>query len=147
VIVPDLSAVDWEQRDYLGWRDPKQPLASYAVVEVDTAPVGVLLRSTGPRDGRRRKMVCAWCEDVVVHADVSLYVARRAGTRGRRGDTLGTLICTDFDCSAHVRRAPTRAELHSDDAWAAEELTRRRVEGLRERSARFVARVLDERAG
>ncbi|WP_152185230.1 FBP domain-containing protein [Segeticoccus rhizosphaerae] len=55
-IVPDLSAVDWEQRDYLGWRDPKQPLASYAVVEVDTAPGGGAAGAFGPvrRAGARR---------------------------------------------------------------------------------------------
>ncbi len=142
-VLPDLSTIDWDACEVLGWRDPKQPLAAYAVVEVDEAPVGLLLRSTESRDGRRRRKVCAWCEDVVVEADVTLYVARRAGPRGRRGDSVGTLICTDFGCSAHARRAPTRAELHSDDPWAADELIRRRVAGLRERSARFVQRVLD----
>lgn len=141
-ILPDLATLDWSSLDYLGWRDPKRPLAAYAVLELDGAPTGVLLRSTDPSARARRKMVCAWCEDVVVTDDVSLYVARRAGARGRQGDTIGTLICTDFSCSRNVRRPPTRSEVVSDRPEDREELVERRIAGLRERSARFLTRVL-----
>ncbi|ROS75430.1 FBP domain-containing protein [Cellulomonas sp. PhB143] len=142
--LPDLDAIDWESLDYLGWRDRKAPLAAYAVLELDGAPTGVLLRAGDPSpDGRRRKAVCAWCEDVVVTDDVSLYVARRGGASGKRGNTIGTLVCTQFVCSANVRRTPTRTE--AGNATAAEEIVERRIAGLRERSARFVAEVLRTR--
>lgn len=144
-ILPDLDAQRWDRLEYLGWRDRKAPLAAYVVVELDDEPVGVLLRSGDATKGKRRRAVCAWCEDVVETDDVSLYVARRGGALGRRGDTIGTLICTEFRCSRNVRRTPTRAEAGSDLESVREQIVARRVAGLRERSARFVAEVLRTR--
>jgi hypothetical protein len=140
--LPDLSALDWSRLDYLGWRDRKAPLAAYAVVELDGSPTGVLLRSTDSKERVRRRAMCAWCEDVLATDDVSLYVARRAGASGRRGNTVGTLVCTEFACSRNVRRRPTLAESGVDDDAARALVVERRVAGLRERSARFVAEVL-----
>lgn len=143
--LPDLATLDWERLDYLGWRDRKHPLAGYAVVEVDGAPVGLLLRASDPAKSRRRTSgVCAWCEDVVVTDDVTLYVARRAGASGRNGNSVGTLICTDFRCSQNVRRTPTRTEVGNDPTMAGP-LTERRIAGLRERSERFAREVLSTR--
>ena len=33
---------------------------------------------------------------------------------GRRGDTIATLICTEFVCSRNVRRPPTSVEAGTD---------------------------------
>jgi len=140
--LPVLADLDWDRLDYLGWRDRKAPLVAYAVVPLDGTPTGVLLRSTDAKERIRRRALCAWCEDVVETADVSLYVARRAGAAGRRGNTIGTLICTQFTCSRNVRRPPTRAEAGSDALERREQIIASRVAGLRERSARFVAEVL-----
>jgi len=141
--LPDLAALDWDRLDYVGWVDRKAPLLAYAVVPGDDGdPTGVLLRATDPALRTRRRGVCAWCEDVVHTEDVSLYVARRAGASGRRGNTVGTLLCTDFACSRNVRRRPTLAETGSDDPDLRAAVIERRIAGLRERSARFVAEVL-----
>ncbi|PZR53110.1 FBP domain-containing protein [Xylanimonas oleitrophica] len=142
--LPDLDAVDWAALEYLGWHDRKAPLSAYVVLEIDGEPVGVLLRAGDAKAGRsRRKGVCAWCEDVVVTDDVSLYVARRGGASGRNGNTIGTLICTEFLCSRNVRRVPLIAEASTPEEKAV--LVERRIAGLRERSARFVAEVLSTR--
>ncbi|GII99697.1 treble-clef zinc-finger protein [Sediminihabitans luteus] len=144
--LPDLDEVDWENIEYLGWHDRKAPLASYVVLEIDGEAVAVMLRSDDAKTGRaRRKAVCAWCEDVVVTDDVSLYVARRGGASGKRGNTIGTLICTDFGCSRNVRRTPTRAEAGSDVEAVRDVIRERRVAGLVERSTRFVGEVLSTR--
>ncbi|AEE44263.1 FBP domain-containing protein [Cellulomonas fimi] len=133
----DLDTQPWDRLDYLGWVDRKAPLRAYVVVPVDGTPVGVALRApdTG---GRQRRAVCAWCEDVIATDDVSLYAARRGGAAGRKGDTIGTLLCTRFDCSRNVRRRPTLVEAGEDPAGVVE----RRVAGLRERSQRFVREIL-----
>lgn len=139
--LPDLDGLDWERLDYLGWRDRKAPLSAYVVLELDGEPTGVLLRSTDAKaGGKRTKGVCAWCEDVVVTEDVSMYVAKRGGASGRNGNTIGTLICTEFACSRNVRRTPTFTEAGNDPAMR-ELITDRRIAGLRERAARFVAEV------
>lgn len=141
--LPDLATLRWDRLDYLGWRDRKAPLSAYVVVELDGEPTGVLLRSGEARS--RRKAMCAWCQDVVVTDDVTLYVARRGGAAGRRGDTIGTLICTDFVCSANVRRTPTSVEAGTDLEAVREQILERRVAVLRERSTQFVEEILSTR--
>jgi hypothetical protein len=143
--LPDLEALDWERLDYLGWRDRKAPLAAYVALWVDDDPVTLLLRApTAGAVRRRSKGVCAWCEDVVVTDDVSLYAARRAGAAGRRGDTVGTLLCTEFACSRNVRRPPTYAEAGNDPAMR-DYITAHRIDGLRARAERFAREVLATR--
>lgn len=142
--LPDLAGIDWESQDYLGWRDTKRPLG-YAVVEVDGTPRGIILRAAPPSTalaGRRRRAICAWCEDPLETEDVTMQVAKRAGAAGRKGDTIGTLICTDYTCSANVRRKPTFAEVGSKDPADRDAFVARRVEGLRQRSSAFVRQVL-----
>jgi len=135
----DLAGQRWDRLDYLGWIDRRAPLRAYVVLAVDEQLVGVALRVPDVTPARRRA-VCAWCEDVNATNDASMYVARRAGAAGRRGDTLGTLICTSFQCSRNVRRLPTIVEAGQDPAG----LVLRRIEGLQERSLQFVREVLRE---
>ncbi|NKY10677.1 FBP domain-containing protein [Cellulomonas hominis] len=135
VLPPDLASRDWDRLDYLGWTDPKNPRRAYVVTWLEDRPVGMVLRAS---DGAtRRSAVCVWCEDVIATNEVSLFVAKRAGAAGRNGNTVGTLICADFACSQNARRRPTIVEA-GDDAAA---VVARRVAGLQERSARFVAAV------
>ena len=135
----DLAELRWDRLDYLGWVDRRAPLRAYVVLTVDDVLVGVTLR-TPEVTGSRRQAVCTWCEDVYATNDASMYVARRAGAAGRNGDTLGTLICTEFLCSRNVRRLPTIMEAGEDPQG----FVRRRIEGLRERSVRFTRKVLQE---
>ncbi|RHA40757.1 FBP domain-containing protein [Cellulomonas rhizosphaerae] len=135
----DLATLRWDRLDYLGWIDRKAPLRAYVVLEVDGELVGVTLRSPEGAATRKRA-VCAWCEDVYATEDVSMYVARRAGAAGRKGDTIGTLICTNFDCSANVRRKPTIIEAGQDPAG----VIARRTAGLQDRSLKFAREVLRE---
>ncbi|MFC8597684.1 MULTISPECIES: FBP domain-containing protein [unclassified Isoptericola] len=140
LLAPDLAEVAWDRLDYLGWRDRKQPLAAYVVTWVDDAPVGVLLRAS-ERTGPRRAAMCAWCEDVVETRDVQLYVAKRGGAAGRKGDTIGTLVCSDFRCSRNARRRPTLAEAGSDDDGVRAAIVERRVDAVRAHVRRFVDEV------
>ena len=135
----DLADLRWDRLDYLGWIDRKAPLRAYVALEVDEQLVGIALRSPEGTAARKRA-VCAWCEDVYATEDVSMYVARRAGAAGRKGDTIGTLICTSFDCSANVRRKPTIIEAGQDPAG----VIARRTAGLQERSLKFAREVLRE---
>ena len=141
-VLPDLDAVPWERLDYLGWTDRRSPLSAYVVVELDGAPAGVLLRaSPAPASGRRRSAMCAWCRDLA-SVGATLYVARRGGSAGRAGNTIGTLICEDFSCSRNVRRPPTSAESGDGIEAIADQVVAERIAGLRDRSAQFVRDVV-----
>jgi len=70
--------------------------------------------------------------------DVVLCAARLAGPAGRRGGTVGTLLCRDLECWHDVRVLPPLAHLGLDrDAARAE-----RVRVLRQRSRSSVGTVL-----
>ncbi|NRD09757.1 FBP domain-containing protein [Rathayibacter agropyri] len=64
--------------------------------------------------------------------------ARKAGAAGRAGDSIGTLVCSEFECSVNVRQRPPVAYIGFDvDAARAE-----RIATLWERTIGFVREVL-----
>jgi hypothetical protein len=131
-----FAELDWDRLDYLGWRDPKIGRRAYIVAVVDGAPVGILLRQTDASP--RTRAQCSWCQDVTLPNDVVAFSARRAGPAGRNGDTVGTLICSNFECSVNVRRPAPMAYIGFDVDAAREE----RIATLRERAASFAGVVL-----
>lgn len=137
IVVPDaLDAVDWASLDFLGWRDPKLPRRAYAVIPtLDGELVGILFQQaeTSPR----ARALCSWCQDVRLPNEVVFLSAKRAGAAGRKGDTIGTLVCERFQCSANVRKLPP-LPYEGYDREAARE---RRIDDLRLRAAGFAHAV------
>ena len=132
-----LSQLHWDRLDYLGWRDRRFPALGYVVAEVDDAPVGILLRQS---EGKlRSRPQCSWCEDVQLPNDVVLFSVKRAGQAGRNGNTIGTLVCAGFECSANARKRPPLAYIGFD----VEAARLRRIEALREHVRNFVLDVRD----
>lgn len=131
----DLTDADWTHLDYLGWRDPKSPLLGYVVIPLPDGPVGVLLRQAEATP--RSRAQCSWCEDTRLPNDVVFFAAKRAGDAGRRGDTLGTLVCARFECSVNVRRPAPPSYVGFD----AEADRQRRILNLRERVTAFAERL------
>ncbi|QAY72472.1 FBP domain-containing protein [Agromyces protaetiae] len=132
-----FADLDFDRLDFLGWRDPKLPRQAYVVAEIDGEFVGAVLRLA---EGKTRtRPQCSWCEDVHLPNDVVFYTAKRAGDAGRKGDTIGTLVCADFECSRNVRKLPAMAYTGFDREAARD----RRVEALREHVTSFVRDIRD----
>lgn len=127
----DFAEIDFARLDYLGWFDPKMPKRAYVIAEIDGEPVGIVLQRTEQRTAARAQ--CSWCDDVTLRNDVQFFAARKAGAAGRNGDTIGTLICENFGCSANVRRLPPLAYEGYDRELARE----MRMERLREHVTAF----------
>jgi hypothetical protein len=136
--LPDLANTRWDDLSYLGWRDRKNPNQGYVVAEVDGELVGVLLRKAD--GGVRSRPQCSWCEDVHLPNEVLFFIAKRAGAAGRNGNTLGTLVCAGFECSANVRKRPPLAYVGFD----VEAARLQRIEALREHVTTFIRRVAAE---
>jgi hypothetical protein len=109
---PGLDSLDWDRLDYLGWRDTKIPSLGYIIVSLENEPVGVMLRQA--EGHARSRAQCSWCEDVLLPNDVVLFSARRSGAAGRKGDSIGTLVCSRFECSGNVRKRPPVAYIGFD---------------------------------
>jgi hypothetical protein len=134
--VPDLDPVDWDGLTFLGWRDPKTPRRAYAVVPtLDGDLVGIVLRQA--EASPRSRAQCSWCQDVKLPNDVVFYSAKRSGPAGRKGDTVGTLVCQDFQCSRNVRRTPPPAY----EGYDVDAARLQRMEDLQLRVAAFATEV------
>ncbi|KSU56581.1 MULTISPECIES: FBP domain-containing protein [unclassified Gordonia (in: high G+C Gram-positive bacteria)] len=132
---PDFDELDWERLDFVGWRDPKLPMVGYLVIPADDGVVGIMLR-LGGRQPRNRPL-CSFCEDVQLPNEVAFFSAKFAGAAGRKGNTVGTLICSNFECSTNVRAKPS-AIFASDDV---ETVRQQRIQALRTHLAGFAQRV------
>ncbi|MEV5967879.1 FBP domain-containing protein [Kribbella sp. NPDC051952] len=98
-----FTELPWESLDYLGWRDPKAPNRGYLVVQRDAGVTGIAVNTQASGVPRRGAGLCDLCNTAQHLTDVALFVARRAGTAGREGNTVGTYICADLACSLYVR--------------------------------------------
>jgi len=138
--LPDgLDRLDWDDRDFLGWRDAKYVQQGYIIVPVDGVPVGILLRESEQR--ARTRPQCSWCEDVTLPNDVVFFSAKRAGRAGRNGDSVGTLVCAHFECTHNVRKLPPLAYPGFDRDAARQ----RRIQALRENVVGFARDIRDSR--
>ncbi|MGB4135488.1 MAG: FBP domain-containing protein [Microbacterium sp.] len=131
----DFDVLDFDVLDFLGWFDPKMPKRAYVVAEVDGRPVGVILQRTEQRT--RARAQCSWCDDVTLRNDVQFFAARKAGAAGRNGDTVGTLVCENFGCSANVRRLPPLAY----EGYDRELASQMRMLRLREHVSAFISEL------
>jgi hypothetical protein len=134
--LPDLREVDWEHRDFFGWRDRRAPLRAYLVLPRDAGPVGLELRAPTAPMSRRVGALCDLCHSARPADVITLYVARKAGAAGRQDNTIGVYACTDLACSLYVR-GRLALEYPVGSANADE-----RVDGLRRRVHAFVDRAL-----
>jgi hypothetical protein len=99
----DLGERDWDALDFLGWRDPGAPDRSYLVTERGGRLVGVTLRFPSAQRGFLHRSMCSLCLTTHPGGGVSLMTARKAGTAGREGNSVGLYMCTDLACSLYVR--------------------------------------------
>ncbi len=134
----DFARTKWQQRDFLGWYDPKFPARAYLAVPHDGRLVTLLLRAGDTSAPRRGSALCTICHSARMANEVVLFAVPRAGVAGRQGNTVGTYMCADLNCSLYARGL-LRLSLPQGENRPAEE----RAALLRERLAGFVERVLE----
>jgi hypothetical protein len=135
----DFVLTEWDHLDFLAWRDPRSRGRGYIVAEVDGAPTGVLLRAA-EGSSRARSAFCNICRTMQPGNQVSLFTARKAGTAGAHGDSVGTYICADLSCHENVRLA---MPLAPNEYRGSVDM---KIDGTKRRTREFVARVLETAA-
>ena len=136
--LPGLHEVMWDDREYLGWRDPQSRLRGYLVHWSGDRPVGIVLRASEVALTRGISAMCSLCRTPQPSHQVSMFSAPRAGESGRNGNTVGTYICDDLACSLIIRITPAPQPLHPDPA----EIVSERAEGLLTRVRAFTADIM-----
>ncbi|MCU1414502.1 MAG: hypothetical protein JWN80_1842 [Microbacteriaceae bacterium] len=136
--LPGLHEVLWDEREYLGWRDPQSPLRGYLVHWMDDQPVGIVLRASSASMRPGISAMCSLCRTSQPSDQVTMFSAARAGEAGRNGNTVGTYICSDLGCSMIIRILPPKQPMQPEP----EEIVARRAEGLLTRVQNFTADVV-----
>lgn len=139
----DFDQVPWADLDFYGWVDPRAPQRAYLVTDHRGELVGVEFRVAGADPSRSRGVMCNLCRSARRNADAGLFTARKAGPAGKAGNSVGTYVCVDFDCSLYVRNVKALPDPQPERSLPVDT----RIENLRHRLDGFVARVLDAEAG
>ncbi len=137
VPLPGLHEVIWEDREYLGWRDPQSRLRGYLVHWREDVAVGIVLRASDFSLQSGISAMCSLCQITQPSAQVTLFSAPRAGQSGRDGNSIGTYICDDLACSHLIRILPPVSALQPDPSA----LLAARSEKLLARVSAFTADV------
>ncbi|WP_309104127.1 FBP domain-containing protein [Microbacterium sp.] len=133
----DFMLVDWDYLDFFAWRDPSAGRRGYVLIEHEGRVIGVVLRISEP--GRGRSGMCNICHTMQPGNQVALLSARRAGSAGARGDSVGTYMCADLSCHENVRLAHPLAP---NEIRAAGQVDSR-LDGTRRRMEAFLVRALE----
>ncbi|GAB3609212.1 FBP domain-containing protein [Humibacter ginsengiterrae] len=108
--IPGIHETIWDEREFLGWRDPQASHLGYIVHWMNDRPTGIVLRaaSGGLRPGIAA--MCSFCHSAQPATQVRMFSAPRAGESGRNGNTIGSYICDDLACSLLIRITPPHAQ-------------------------------------
>lgn len=141
IVLPDLATLPWADLDFLGWRNQRTPQRAHLVTLVDAEPMGLLLRAAENRgtSGAMRSSMCEFCQTVHSGGGVTLFTAKKVGGSGRRGDSVGTYICSNLECSAYIRGRKRPARVQPESTLTEAE----RIERLTTKLDGFMRRVLD----
>jgi len=132
--LPGLHEVIWEDREYLGWRDPSLASRGFLVHDDEAGPVGIVLRFPESRPRGGIAAMCSLCRATQPATQVALASAPRASLDGA---SIGTYICEDLGCSHVIRMLPPS----SPWAPAPGDLLEARSAGLLARVRSFTANV------
>jgi hypothetical protein len=136
--LPGLHETVWEEREYLGWRDPTFAQRGYLVYWRDGKPFGIVLRSASSSMSRGISAMCSLCRTHQPGNQVSLFTVPKAGQAGRDGNTIGTYICADLACSTIIRILPPPSSFLPKPA----EVVETRSSGLLTRLDNFTRELL-----
>ncbi|KAA0017981.1 FBP domain-containing protein [Antrihabitans cavernicola] len=132
----DLDDQPWDDLDFLGWSDPSFRGRCYIVTPQDDRLVGIALKYE--LGGSRKSQMCTICLTTHAGGAVELMTARKTGDSGRRGNTVGTYICTDLACSLYARRKKTPA---LGNQYREDSSPEDRIERVRTNLDAFIGRV------
>jgi hypothetical protein len=108
--LPGLHETLWDEREFLGWLDPQAARLGYIALWLNDRPVGMVVRASSGSLRHGIAAMCSFCHSMQPATHVLLFSAPRAGASGRHGNTIGSYICDDLDCSRLIRLAPPRQD-------------------------------------
>ncbi|WP_125132824.1 FBP domain-containing protein [Microbacterium sp. 10M-3C3] len=133
----DFLLTDWDHLDFFAWRDPRTRGRGYVITERHGEPTGVVLRAA-EGTSRARSAMCNICHTMQPADQVALFTARKAGSAGDVGGSVGTYMCADLSCHENVRLA---LPLAPSEIRASVDM---KIDGTRRRTEAFVERVLED---
>lgn len=138
--LPPLTGVDWDNLDFFGWREPGVAPGGGMVLWRGGEPLAIALRST-PRPPSNKQGMCSLCLTFHSASEIGFMGAKRAGSKGREGNTVAAAMCDDLACSLYARKLKQPRRVQPQETTDIEG----RVQRLQINLHAFVARVVDGR--
>ena len=137
-IPTNLDVVAWEDLDFFGWRDPQSTVMGGMALWRGDELVSIALRAT-TRPASTKQGMCSLCHTFHSSSDVAFMGAKRAGSRGREGDSVAAAMCADLACSLYARKLKQPRRVQPQETIAIDA----RVGRLQTNLHAFVDRVLN----
>lgn len=112
--IAPLDGVRWADLDFFGWRDPSSPAQGGMALWQGSELVSIMLRAT-PRPASKNQGMCSLCHTFHSSSDVAFMGAKRAGSRGRDGNSVAAAMCADLACSLYARKLKTPARVQPQE--------------------------------
>lgn len=138
--LPSLEGVNWDDLDFFGWRDPSSGAGGGMALWRFDEPVSIMLEATS-RGASAKQGMCSLCHTFHSSSEIVFMGARRAGARGRDGNTVAAAMCADLACSLYARKLKNPTRVQPQETLDIDG----RVYRLQMNLATFVARVVDGR--
>lgn len=102
LVTPDLTIINWQELDYLGWIDPSGHRGYVVLQSPNTGEVCGITMNRSRRESRKLRMeMCSWCYYVHKGNGTAMFTVMVKGSEGRH--ILGNAICKNLDCSLRIR--------------------------------------------
>ena len=114
--IPDLTIVDWEALDYLGWIHPKGHLG-YIILQspLDGSVRGALLQRSRLSAKHPGFELCSLCHHIHRPNGTAMFTVSYNDEGKRR--SVGNIVCKDLDCSLRIRNIPKPASCMNETLY------------------------------
>jgi hypothetical protein len=100
--MPDLSRIEWDSLDYLGWIHPSGHIGYMVLQSPNDGEIKGIRMNRRQRFSKKPRMeMCSWCHHVHRANGTAMFTVSVKGSDGRQ--ILGNVVCKDLDCSLRVR--------------------------------------------
>lgn len=135
----NLDAIAWDGLQFFSWIDDKNPQKACLIIpDQDGNTAGIVL--TRAKTQGKRAQMCSFCMTLHPGSGISLFSAAKVGEAGRRGNTLGTYICSNLRCHDYVTGKKKPEGIRQMDETLS---TEQRLERMQENARSFVKRLVD----
>lgn len=134
-----LDQVAWDELQFFSWIDDKNPQKACLVIPQKDGSLAGILLTRAKAKGKQAQM-CSFCMTLHPGSGISLFSAPKVGESGRRGNTMGTYVCSNLRCVDYITGKKKPEGIRQMDETLTVE---QRLERMLENAQAFTQRLIE----